>query len=68
MTAAAPVYPYDEPGDFHDTLRCRCDRHCRNCGYRLEGRQRLYCSEYCGQRYRAEVRLDDALRSALSAP
>lgn len=65
---AEPVYPYDEPGDFHDLTRCPCDRHCANCGYRLEGRQRRYCSDYCGQRYRAELALDERLAAAFRAP
>lgn len=67
MTGEA-VYPYDEPGDFHDLGRCPCARHCRNCGYRLTGRQRRYCSDYCGQRYRAEVALDALLTARPTAP
>lgn len=34
--------------------------------YALDGRQRLYCSGYCGQRYRAEIALDEALRASLA--
>lgn len=61
-----PVFPYDTPGDFHDVQRCECGRHCLNCGYMLEAQRRFYCSDYCGQRYRAEVRLDARLAEALS--
>lgn len=26
------IWPYDIPGSgYHDTQRCRCDEHCRNC-------------------------------------
>lgn len=61
-----PVWPYDVPGgDFHDLRRCKCDRHCRNCGRVLEGRERFYCSSYCGRVWRAEIALDALFREAL---
>jgi hypothetical protein len=63
---ADPIYPYDVPGDFHDLARCGCGGHCLNCGYVLSGRQRCYCSNYCGQRYRAEIRLDALLAERLA--
>jgi len=26
------IWPYDNPrGGYHDTDRCKCDGHCRNC-------------------------------------
>lgn len=65
-TTTAPVYLYgDTESDWHDST-CPCERHCRNCGYELTGRQRKYCSDYCGRVWRAEVALDAHLREVLS--
>lgn len=62
-----PVLLYGMP-EWHDLLACRCPDHCRNCGAALTGRQRKYCSDYCGQRWRAEIDLDRRLTERESPP
>lgn len=63
-----PIFLYDDPTlDFHDAV-CPCGRCCRNCGYILEGRQRKYCSDYCGRVWRREVEFDRMFRQAPTAP
>lgn len=56
------LYGSETPTSYHDQT-CKCSRHCRNCGYELEGRQRLYCSEPCGSRYRRELEFDRWMQS-----
>jgi hypothetical protein len=53
---------------WHDLTLCRCGRHCLNCGAELELRQRKYCSDYCGRRWRAELDLDRRLSAMPSVP
>jgi hypothetical protein len=61
------IWPYGIAGQFHDHS-CECPRHCRNCHAGLVGRQQLYCSDYCGRQWRAELDLDARLSSAATAP
>ena len=51
-----------EDGHYH-AIVCKCSGHCLNCWAVLKGRQRFYCSAWCGDRYRSELALDERMTS-----